>query len=169
MTQLQFPRSPSHLQQEPVQILLRGGQTLSGEIHIPDGMPLMNYLRLKRLFLNLTSVRQQGLPENEGPFGHLSIRLSNIVWVVPLGQSLHVSSTLAPAEPGRTVELQLVDGFNLTVTLNISEDQRMSDYLDSNSGFLPLFEAKIQPGDRVVERLAVNHEAILAIREVPRF
>lgn len=168
MTEIQFPRSPGHLQREPVQILLRGGQTLTGEIHIPTGMPLVNYLRIRRLFLNLTSVRQKGPPEGEGPFGHLSIRLSNIVWVVPLEPSLHVSSTLAPAEPGRTVELQLVDGFDLTVTLNISEDQRMSDYLDSNSGFLPLFEARIQPDDQVVERLAVNHEAILAIREVPR-
>lgn len=169
MTEIQFPRSPSHLQREPVQILLRGGQLLTGEIHIPDGMPLVNYLRIRRLFLNLTSVRQKAsLEGGDGPFGHLSIRLSNIVWVVPLDSSLHVSSTLAPAESGRTVELQLVDNLNLTVRLNISEEQRMSDYLDSNSGFLPLFEAKIQPDDRVVERLAVNHEAILAIREVPR-
>jgi hypothetical protein len=168
MTELPYPRNPSHLVKEPVQVLLRGGQVLTGELHIPDGMPLVNYLRVRRLFLNLTSVRRIGLDEEGDPYGHLSIRLSNIVWVIPLDPSLHVSSTLTPAESGRTVELQLVDNRNLTVTLNIADEQRMSDYLDSNSGFVPLFEAKIQPGDRMVERLAVNHEAILAIREVNR-
>ena len=166
MTELPYPRNPSHLIKEPVQVLLRGGQVLTGELHIPDGMPLVSYLRVRRLFLNVTSVQREGADEGGDPYGHLSIRLSNIVWVIPLDPSLKVSSNLTPAESGRTVELHLVGDRKLTVTLNMAEEQRMSDYLDSNSGFVPFFDARIQPGDRLVERLAVNHEAILAIREV---
>jgi len=168
MNTVPFPRTPPHLQKEEVQLLLRGGQPLEGTIHIPDGMPLLNFLGLRRFFLNLTSVREVGSEEEKDPVAHLSVRLSNVVWVIPMERSLHLSTALIPAEVGRTVELQLVDGTTLKVMLNISDEQRMSDYLDANSGFVPLFEARDLSTSRVIPRLAVNHEAILAIREVPR-
>jgi hypothetical protein len=52
------------------------------------------------------------------------------------------------------------------VGLNLAQEQRMSDYLDSNAAFIPLWEAKVLSSSKVIERLAVNHEAILAIREL---
>ena len=132
-------------------------------------MPLINYLRIRRLFLNLTSVRRIDAETGEPPYGHLSIRLSNIVWVVPLETTLDLASSFTTADVGRVVELHLVDEKKLRVTLNMSENQRMSDYLDSNTGFVPLFEARVEPEGQVVPRMAVNHESILAIREVPAF
>jgi len=162
-----FPRNSPHLKQEPVRILLRGGKSLDGEIHLPEGMPLLNFLGIKRFFLNLTSVRHTNAEGVEELIEHLSLRLSNVVWVVPLDSSLHISSALAPTNSSRAVDLRLVDGMTLTVELNISEEQRMSDYLDANSGFVPLLSARIQSGTEVIPRLAVNHEAILAIRELP--
>jgi hypothetical protein len=153
----------SHFSKERVQVLLRGGTTLSGIIHLPEGMPLVNYLRIRRLFLNLTSVEEEGI---EGPMDHLSVRLSHVVWVIPESPSLQVAKATTPAESARTLELQLVDGLVLTVQLNMAEAQRMSDFLDGDLGFLPLLDAHIQPVDHQIERLAVNHEAILAIREV---
>lgn len=169
MNEIPFPSSPGHLQREPVLVLLRGGKLIHGDIHLAEGMPLINYLRIRRLFLNLTSVR--GIESEMGtpPFGHLSLRLSNIVWVVPLESSLDLTSSFTTSDLGRFVELHLVDERRLRVTLNMSENQRMSDYLDSNTGFVPLFEARVEPEGQVVPRMAVNHEAILAIREVPAF
>ena len=166
MTNPQFPRAPSHLQQKPVQVLLRGGRTLQGTIHIPEGMPLLSFLDLKRFFLNLTSVRNTTDAEGTSPVGHLSLRLSNVVWVVPLENTLHLSTAVAPTDSARTVELDLVDDLTLTVDLSIAEEQRMSDYLDANSGFVPLFSARIESSDTLMDRLVVNHEAILAIREI---
>jgi len=166
MTTSAFPRAPSHLQQKAVQVLLRDGHSLDGMIHIPEGMPLLNFLGIKRFFLNLTSVRRTEPQETADPVEHLSLRLSNVVWVVPLEGTLHISTALAPTTASRAVELQLVDGLTLTVDLNIAEEQRMSDYLDANSGFIPLWSARLQSSSRVIDRLAVNHEAILAIREV---
>lgn len=139
---------------------------MEGMIHIPEGMPLMHFLRSKGFFLNLTSATVQADQTDEGPIHHLSVRLSNVVWVVPLEKTLHVSSGTGLIESPRPVELRLVDDLRLTVSLNIASEQRMSDYLDANSGFVPLFDAKIESSSRVIERLAVNHEAIMAIREV---
>lgn len=169
MNEIPFPGGTNHLQREPVLVLLRGGHLLQGDIHVADGMPLINYLRIRRLFLNLTSVRRIDRETGESPHGHLSIRLSNIVWVVPLESSLELTSGFTPTDLGRVVELHLVDDKRLRVTLNMSENQRMSDYLDANTGFVPLFQAQVEPEGQVVSRMAVNHEAILAIREVPAF
>lgn len=168
MTSIPFPRAPTHLQMQAVQVLLRGGQSLDGTLHIPEGMPLLNFLGIRRYFLNLTSVWKVGSDITLDSLDHLSLRLSNVVWVIPMEPSLHLSSASAPVGAGRAVELELVDGLTLTVQLNIADEQRMSDYLDANPGFLPLFEARMDSDGRMIERLAVNHESILAIREVRR-
>ena len=162
-----FPRGGhSHLQKKSVQVRLRGGHSLEGLIHIPEGLSLLHFLGTKKYFLNLTSVRPSGHPEDDDPIHHLSLRLSNLVWIIPLDGTLHISTASIPSGAARAVELQLVDGVRLTVELNIAEEQRMSDYLDANWSFLPLWSARVPSTSQFIERLAVNHEAILAIREV---
>ena len=166
MTSNAFPRGASHLQRKRVEVLLRGGRALEGIIHVPEGQPLLHFLGMKRYFLNLTDVTGKDPAGGETLAAHLSLRLSNLVWMIPLDETLHISTAPPPADSTRTVELQLVDGVTLTVTLNISNEQRMSDYLDSNPGFLPLWEARVPESGQFIERLAVNHEAIMAIREL---
>ncbi len=161
-----FLRGSSHLERRRVRVLLAGGQAMEGDIHIPEGQPLLPFLGMKRHFLNLTSVQVADAPEGTGPIEHLSLRLTNLVWVVPLDGSLFLSNAAPPDSSSREVELLLVDGLTLTVTLTIAEEQRMSDYLDANPGFLPLWSARTREGGEVIERLAVSHEAILAIREL---
>jgi len=164
-----FPRGGhSHLQKKAVQVRLRGGRSLEGTVHIPEGLSLLHFLGTKKYFLNLTSVRPSDHSDADPPIEHLSLRLSNIVWIIPLDGTLHISTASIPSDASRAVELQLVDGVLLTVDLNIAEEQRMSDYLDANWSFLPLWSARLLPTSQVIERLAVNHEAILAIREVPQ-
>ncbi len=166
MTTGGFPQAPSHLQLQLVEVLLKGGRSLNGTLHVPEGMPLLNFLGTREFFINLTTVRESGKPE-EDPVDHVSLRLSNVVWVIPMESSFHLSATSTTVDEGRRVELHLTDGEILSVTLNIDDQQRMSDFLDANSGFVPLFEAKALSISRVIEQLAMNHEAILAIREVP--
>jgi hypothetical protein len=156
----------SHLDRKEVQVRLRGGVALEGTIHIPAGQPLLHFLGLRKHFLNLTAVRYTDPPRTEAPLAHLSVRLSNVVWVVPMDTSLHVSAGTSLMESSRMVELQLVDDLTLNVGLNLTQEQRMSDYLDSNAAFIPLWDAKVLSSSKVIERLAVNHEAILAIREL---
>ncbi len=167
MTTDTLSQHPYHLRQRPVQVRLRGGQSLEGMIHIPEGLPLLHFLGTKKYFLSLTSVRGPGDPPDTPPLGHLGLKLSNVVWIIPLDGSLHISTAFVSAQSSRTVELQLVDGLKLTVDLNIAEEQRTTDYLDANWSFVPLWSARMPATAKVIERLAVNHEAILAIREVP--
>lgn len=160
-----FPQSQSHLQTRAVRVLLRGNRSLEGLIHIPEGQALLTFLGMRRFFVNLTSVRWTDAPPDVEPMAHLSIRMSSIVWVVPSDQALHLTAGPGPTDTGREVELHLVDGWSLNVTLNIAGEQRMSDYFDSNVSFTSLWNARILGSGRTLERMAVNHDAILAIRE----
>jgi len=167
MPPLEYPGARSHLHRKRVRVLLVGGKVIDGAIHIPEGQPLLPFLGVKRHFLNLTSVRRAGAEGAGEPLQHLSLRLSNLVWIIPLDDNLHLSTAFPPPGAARGVELQLVDDLTLDVTLNIAAEQRMSDYLDANLGFLPLWSARLRGSGEVIERMAVNHEAILAIREIP--
>jgi hypothetical protein len=161
-----FERGARHLRKKQTQVRLRGGQTLQGMIHIPDGLSLLHFLGTKKYFLNLTSVKHLGRGPESPVLDHLSLRLSNVVWIIPMDDTLHISSASIPTEASRQVEIQLADGVDLSVELNIAEEQRMSDYLDANWAFIPLWSAKLRDTNETIQRLAVNHEAILAIREV---
>ena len=54
----------------------------------------------------------------------------------------------------------------LDVTLHISEELRMSNYFESNPGFIPLWGVRGPAGLDGSGRVAVHHSAVVAIREV---
>lgn len=156
---------PLYLRQRTVRVLLRGNRSLEGQVHISEGQSLVGFMGMKKFFLNLTSARWlDGRGSNE-PLPHLSIRISQIVWLEPVDGDLPLSTGLSPTEGAREVELHLVGGVRLHVTLGIANEMRMSDYFDSNAAFIPFRAARAGDGQEPIERLAVNHEAILTIRE----
>jgi hypothetical protein len=147
-------------------VRLRGRRSLEGSIHISDGQSLAGFLGMKKFFLNLTDVRWLDGRGGEEVLPHLSLRLSQIVWVAPLDGALPLSTGMTPTSEGRQVELHLVDDVTLEVTLGIADEQRMSDYFDSNPSFIPLRAARTSTDGETLDRLAVNHDAVLAIREL---
>lgn len=155
-----------YLRQRPVRVLLRGNRSLEGDVHISEGQSLVGFLGMKKFFLNLTSVRWLDGRGSEGAVPHQSIRITQIVWVEPLDGGLPLSTGLSPTGAAREVELQLVGDVALHVTLGIANEMRMSDYFDSNPAFIPFRAARIGDGREPIDRLAVNHESILTIREV---
>ncbi len=153
------------LHRRAVRVHLRGGVTLRGRIHVAEGQSLCGFLSAGRFFLNLTGVRIEDDQQGE-ELPHLSVRLRQIVWVEPLDPALRLSSAAVPSEERRGIELHLEGGHQLRVELNVSSETRMSDYLDANPWFIPLWYVRISGEEQVVERVALNHFAILTIREV---
>ena len=159
--------SPSlYLRQCPVRVFLRGNRSLEGSLHISEGQSLVGFMGMKKSFLNLTSVRWMDGRGGEGALPHLSIRISQIVWIEPLDGGLPLSTGLTPNDGAREVEFQMVGDVTLNVTLGIANEMRMSDYLDSNPAFIPLRSARLGDGRDAIERLAVNHECVLTVREI---
>jgi hypothetical protein len=154
-----------YLHQRPVRLLLRGNRALEGTMHVAEGQSLIGFLDSRKAFLNLTSVRWLDGRGSGSSLPHLSIRVSQIVWVVPLDASLALTSAVEPTDQSREVELELVGDVGVRVRLNIADEQRMSDYLDSNPSFVPLRSAHVRESNELMERIAVNHTAILTVRE----
>lgn len=148
-----------------VRVRLPGGRSLQGQIHVAEGQSLSAFLGARRHFLNLTEVRRDDAPD--GPvLPHLSVRLRQIMWVEPLDPALHLSSATILAGESRRIELQLEGGHLLHVQLNVARETRMSDYLDANAWFIPLWSVLFVEEGIMVERVALNHSAILTIREL---
>ena len=151
-----------------VRVRLRHNRALSGQIHITEGQSLSTFLSTKLHFLNLTQVPWAG-SAGETPLPHLSIRLDQIIWVEPLDTSLHLSSAALPSEEARKIELQVDAGEHwdrVHVEMNVARETRMSDYLDANPGFIPLWSVRLPGSDETVDRVALNHRAIAVIREL---
>lgn len=155
------------LHRRAVRVRLRKNRALTGQIHISDGPSLTAFLSGKLFFLNLTDVLWEGSTEDTR-LPHLSVRLDEIIWVEPLEASLHLSSASLPSEEARDVELHVDRDLKLHVQLNVARETRMSDYLDANPGFLPLWTVRIVGGGEPLDRVALNHQAIEVIRELER-
>jgi hypothetical protein len=151
-----------------VRVRLRNDRALTGQIHMAEGQSLATLLGTKLYFLNLTDVQWAGSSEAE-LLPHLSIRLDQIVWVEPLDTALSLTSAALPSEESRAIELQ-VEGDRawgrLQVQMNVARETRMTDYLDANPGFIPLWSVRIVGTGETVERVALNHRSIEVIREL---
>lgn len=152
------------LNRRAVRLQLSGGRTLQGQVHIAEGQALAEFLHTKRFFLNLTQVQWEDGGDGE-LLSHLSVRVSQILWVEPLEAPLHLTSALPPDAEARPMELDL-EGARLHVRLNLARETRMSDYLDANTSFIPLWSVRVVGQNRVMDRVALNHSAIQAVREL---
>jgi len=155
------------LHRRAVRVRLRNDHTLTGRIHITEGQSLTSFLSTKLYFLNLTEV-EWDVAADDGLLPHMSIRLGQIVWVEPMEPGLHLSSATLPSEESRSVELHVDGTVRLQVRMNVARETRMSDYLDANPGFLPLWSVRIVGTGETVERVALSHSAIEVIRELER-
>jgi hypothetical protein len=155
-------RNSPELERRPVLVRLRSGRTVDGSIHISRGQPLIDMLAMKKSYLNLTGARWS---EDGDRVPHLSLRVQEILWVMPRDGALILSSAAPTSQSPRKVELHLVDGSTLTVTVGLASELRMSDYFESSPSFLPIWDVSgaIPEESR---RLAVYEGAIMAIREL---
>ncbi len=155
------------LQKKVVTMRLRGGRELSGLIHIAEGQPLSDYLSVRGAFLNLTEVRWQSPAGSAAPLPHVGIAMTRVVWIAPVDGSLHLTSAAHPTSQEREIELVLADGQTLHVMLYLPDELRTSDYFESGPGFIPLRNVREQGQGTTLrfDRLALNKEAIVAIRE----
>lgn len=148
-----------------VRVRLHGKRSLTGQIHIPAGRSLAGFLSAKQIFLNLTEATWDDDASGD-VLPHISVRIGQIIWVEPLEEALHLSTAALPSEESRKVELEVEDGMRLHVELNVARETRMTDYLDANTSFLPLWSIRREGEEEAIERAALNHGAIQVIREL---
>jgi hypothetical protein len=147
-----------------VRLMLRHGRVVEGNIHVIEGQSLTLFLATRRFFVNLTeSSWGRGGGER---LQHVGVRTDHVYWAAALTTELQVSSTMPPTGMSRWAEIVMDDGVVIHVSLYIAEEQRLTDYIDAASGFLPVRQAIVlDTGERLGE-VVVNTGAVLAIREI---
>ena len=165
-TETSRPDLTSYLHPRPVRLRLRDGRALEGSIHVPEGQSAMGFLRLRRSFLNLTKVRWLGPGATDEELPHLGVRLARILWLVPLDPTMPLQSASRPPEAARDIELRIEGGLVLQVRIALANEQRMSDFFDARPGFIALRSVHIGSASDVVDRVVVNGDAIITIREL---
>jgi len=157
----------SSLEQRRVRVRLRRGRVVEGDIHIAPERSLVDFLLVRKHFLNLTSVHWTGdTTWEEDEMQHLAIRMSQILWVEPVDPDLRLSASTLPSFEARPVEIHLEGDIPLHLSLHLAEEHRMSDFLDATSDFIPFRRARILDSERLVPALAINRAAIMTIREL---
>lgn len=146
-----------------VRIVLRGGRVVEGNVHVTEGQSLTTFLA-PRHFVSLTEARWVN-PEGV-VVPHLAVHGDQILWAASLDDALPVSTMQQPVISPRWAELVMADGVVLNVGLFIAEEQRMTDYVDASSGYLPALQGSVVGENRLLGPVAVNKDAILAIREI---
>lgn len=147
-----------------VRLTVSGGRVVEGNIHVTEGQSLSVFLTTRRTLASLTEARWIGPGMQVLP--HLALRTSKIVWAGSLDDALPVAGNLRQLAKPRWAELTLEDGTLLHAGLFAGEEQRLTDYFDSAPAFLPVFQAVLAGSDKVLGPIAINTDAIIAIREI---
>jgi hypothetical protein len=155
--------SNSPFKRRLVRFVLQHGRVVEGNIHVTDGQALATFIAT-RPFVSLTEARWVS-PES-GVMAHLAVRGDQILWSAALDDALPVSTMQPPADSPRWAELTMDDGTVLHVGLYLAAEQRLTDYVDSASGYLPVLQGNVVGQNRLLGPIAVNKSAILAICEI---
>jgi hypothetical protein len=136
---------------------------VEGNIHVTEGQSLTLFMTTRRFFANLTEVKWVGESQQ---LEHLGLRAELIYWAAPLAEDMHVSATLPPTRRERWAELIMDDGTRIKVGLYIAEEQRLTDYIDAATGYLPVRDAIINGREESLGEIVVNTGSVMAIREI---
>ncbi len=148
-----------------LRIFLRDHRVLDGDARVPQGQTLATYLASRNRYVNLTTVEWLGTGET---IPHMALKVNTILWASSPDGGLPIS-TGVPSAVSRRVELELTGGYLLGAGLLLVDQQRLTDYLRSAPGFLPLRQAELRPRGKTLGDIVVNHEAVNVVREVDPF
>ncbi|MCI0434464.1 MAG: hypothetical protein L0271_12615 [Gemmatimonadetes bacterium] len=153
----------SDLARRKVRFHLRNGRQVEGNIHVNEGNSLALWLTTRHFFANLTEARWVG---TEDELSHLAVRADQILWGASLDGRLPVSGVAPPVSRPRWAEIVMGGDSTLHVALYIADDQRLTDYVDAVSGFMPVLSASLLSRATLLGEIAVNTRAILAMHEI---
>ncbi|MGD8276729.1 MAG: hypothetical protein PVH00_01830 [Gemmatimonadota bacterium] len=146
-----------------VRLVLQHGRVVEGNIHVTEGQALTTFVGV-RPFVSLTEARWVS-PEGE-VVPHLAVRSEQVLWTAALDDDIPVCTMRPPTSTPRWAELTMKDGTILHVGLYLADEQRLTDYVDSATGYLPVLQGSVVGQNRLLGPVAVNKNAILAIREI---
>ena len=138
---------------------------ISGTLHVPLRSSMVATLNRRAEFLPLTDATPA---PGEPPLAFVALRRSAIMLVLPGPLELERPAIV---QPGSHEQLHLrchLHALTVDGTIEALASLRISDYLETNRGFIALSNCTIEEGDEVrhLPQVLVNCTHVLAVTEV---
>jgi hypothetical protein len=148
-----------------LRFFLRDHRILDTNARIPHGQSLATYLASRTRYVNVTDVEWVGTGET---ISHVALKVEAILWASARDRDVELSLGIAAVD-ARQVDIELAGGYLVSADLPLVDNQRLSDYLQSAPGFIPLRAARLRPRGTELGDVVLNQGAIQLVRERPEF
>lgn len=160
---------PTRAPTRRLRLFLRDFRMVEANVSLAEGQSLTSWLTNRRSYVNLQDAQWAGTTER---VQHASLRVHQVLWVASVDHDIALSAASNPPTP-RAVEIQLEGGLLLRAGVSIGERQRLSDFLETQTQFLPIRAAHLLRSGRPPKEvnvtlgdIALNQEAVQAIWEL---
>lgn len=145
-------------------VFLRDFRMVEATIRLAEGQTLVSYFANRKSYVNLSGAHWTSADDR---VEHVVLRLDQVLWAVARDGDVPLT-TASLAVPTRRVEFLLDGGLLFRGRLALSEQQRLSDYLESAGQFMPVLDAQllrsgrpprevnVQLGDVVLNQQAIH-------------
>jgi hypothetical protein len=154
-------REPSPFRR--LRLFLRDHRILDANTRIPDGQSLATYLASRTRYVNIVDVDWVGTGET---IAHMALKVDAVLWASSRDGDVELSTAIGAAG-ARTVHIEMEGGYLVSAHLLLVDNQRLSDYLQSAPGFIPLRGAELRPRGTPLGDIVLNQTAIQLVRERP--
>jgi hypothetical protein len=135
-----------------LRIFLRDFRMVEAVMNLADGQSLTSYFAHRRSYMNLSQAQWAGGGDR---VEHAVLRVQQVLWAAAADGDVPLSSA-SLAGRGRDVEIQLDGGLLVRGTMLMSEQQRLSDYLEIAGPFVPLQRAQLLRSGRPPKEVNVT-------------
>jgi hypothetical protein len=146
-----------------LRLFLRDHRILDAHTRIPVGQSLGTYLAHRTRYVNIVDVDWVGTGET---IAHMALKVDAVLWASSRDGDVELCTSIGTAG-ARQVEIEMEGGYLIAAELPLVEQQRLSDYLQSAPGFIPLREAQLRPRGTALGDVVLNQAAIQLVRERP--
>jgi len=151
-----------------LRIFLRDFRMVEATVSLAEGQALASYFANRKSYVNLRGAHWAGTGDD---VAHAVLKVEQVLWATAPEGDVPLTNASASAR-GRLVEIQLDGGLLVQGTLSLSEQQRLSDYLETAGQFVPMVAAQLLRSGRPPKKVNVhlgdivlNQDAIQAVWE----
>jgi len=160
---------PAKLPARRLRLFLRDFRMIEAQISLAEGQSLAQYFATRKQYVNLRAAKWASTGEE---FKHVVLKIDQVLWGASLDNDIPLINTVMQNEP-RMIEIQLDGGLLVRAGVNVSERQRLGDYLEAQQLFIPLRNAQLLRSGRPPKEVNValgdvvlNQSSVQAIWEV---
>ena len=152
-----------------LRLFLRDFRMVEAQISLAEGQSLTQYFASRKQYVNM---REAKWASGES-VRHAVLKIEQVLWAAALDNDIPLLNAIVAQGPPREVEIQLDGGLLVRAGLSLGENQRLSDYLESQPQFVPVRNAQLLRSGRPPKEVNVglgdivlNQIAVQAVWEI---